>query len=190
MCGFTPIVPGGTIGYNRRSQDQAAELCSGSTGDFGSLSPGSNPGSAAIRSGLASGYSGKLRGSQSKCMILGQGISRLPSSQGLRDSVDLFLLSRRVENCSTWTLVSYERWLRRFLRFAEKAPEEIRKTDIELYVLTLQNKGCSPHYVKSSYRNLRVFFSWMVTEELIPTSPMKNMRPPRVPKNEGLIAVP
>ena len=25
-----------------------AELCSGSTGDFGSLSPGSNPGSAAI----------------------------------------------------------------------------------------------------------------------------------------------
>jgi hypothetical protein len=27
---------------------QVAELCSGSTGDFGSLSPGSNPGSAAI----------------------------------------------------------------------------------------------------------------------------------------------
>ena len=27
-----------------------AELCSGSTGDFGSLSPGSNPGSAAMNS--------------------------------------------------------------------------------------------------------------------------------------------
>ena len=27
---------------------EVAELCSGSTGDFGSLSPGSNPGSAAI----------------------------------------------------------------------------------------------------------------------------------------------
>jgi hypothetical protein len=30
-----------------RHQDGNAELCSGSTGDFGSLSPGSNPGSAA-----------------------------------------------------------------------------------------------------------------------------------------------
>ena len=33
----------GVFSYNRN----VAELCSGSTGDFGSLSPGSNPGSAA-----------------------------------------------------------------------------------------------------------------------------------------------
>jgi hypothetical protein len=32
-------------GYNSSGN---AELCSGSTGDFGSSSPGSNPGSAAI----------------------------------------------------------------------------------------------------------------------------------------------
>ena len=34
----------GTTSYNT---NLIAELCSGSTGDFGSLSPGSNPGSAA-----------------------------------------------------------------------------------------------------------------------------------------------
>ena len=34
--------------YLERITIKDAELCSGSTGDFGSLSPGSNPGSAAL----------------------------------------------------------------------------------------------------------------------------------------------
>lgn len=118
-------------------------------------------------------------------MVLGQGISRLSSSQGLRDSVDLFLLNRRVENCSRETLVTYEQRVRSFLRFANKQPQEILKSDIELYLLSLQDKGRSPHYVKSSYRMLQVFFSWMVLEGLISSSPIRNMKPPKVPKNEG-----
>ena len=36
-----------------RHDKSDAELCSGSTGDFGSLSPGSNPGSAALYSSVA-----------------------------------------------------------------------------------------------------------------------------------------
>ena len=40
-----PIAPDDVFGYNPNISN--AEWCSGSTGDFGSLSPGSNPGSAA-----------------------------------------------------------------------------------------------------------------------------------------------
>ncbi len=44
--GATPV----SVRARPSAADQDAELCSGSTGDFGSLSPGSNPGSAAMNS--------------------------------------------------------------------------------------------------------------------------------------------
>jgi integrase/recombinase XerD len=124
-------------------------------------------------------------------MTLGQGILAHASSSArsarLREfggdsELSLFLLSRRVENCTKATLASYEDRIRRFLSITGKPVSEIKKADIELYLITLKDSGNSPHYIRTIYRNLGVFFNWLVAEDLLPQSPMRTLKLPKVPK--------
>ena len=118
-------------------------------------------------------------------MVVGSGILANQSTPRLRDSdeLSLFLLSRRVSNCSVQTVLSYQRHLDRFLWFAGKPVKDIVRADVELYLLSIQERQCSPHYVRSCYRNLNVFFSWLVAEEILDRSPMRNIPPPKVPRH-------
>jgi site-specific recombinase XerD len=107
-----------------------------------------------------------------------------PTSDRLTDfpELGLFVLNRRVQNCQTRTVETYQEFIGRFLRFTGKPVKAILKSDVELYLLSLQEKGRSPHYVRSCYRNLHVFFSWLVAEEMIDRSPMRGLKPPRLPR--------
>ena len=96
--------------------------------------------------------------------------------------LEVFLLSRRVENCSPATLRTYRQRIGAFLVCCGKAVTEIERSDVERYLLSLKDKGRSPHYVRSNYRELRVFFSWLLLDGVIPKSPMKNIGCPKVPK--------
>jgi site-specific recombinase XerD len=118
-------------------------------------------------------------------MVVVQQISGHPASQGPTDFLDLFLLNKRVENCSPRTLECYQQWLTYLLRFTGKGVLDVQKYDVELYMHSLQKKGCSPHYVRSAYRHLRVIFSWMVEEQFMPVSPMKGIKVPKVPRDNG-----
>jgi integrase/recombinase XerD len=109
-------------------------------------------------------------------------LERTSTKKDLPLEVYLFLLDRKLTNCSPQTLVTYERRLRVFLQFANKPPKDILKQDIQLYLLSLQNKNRSPHYIKGCHLNLKVFFKWMVKDHIIAVSPMQDMDMPKVPK--------
>lgn len=97
--------------------------------------------------------------------------------------VTSFLLSRRVENCSPHTILTYEKRILAFFEFVGAiAPTQVTKSDLELYLLHLRDTGVSPHYIQSCYRSIHVFLSWLVAEEIIEKSPMNGMRSPKVPK--------
>jgi len=95
-----------------------------------------------------------------------------------------FLLSREVEGCSPATLKTYRLRIGHFFRFVDgtKAVESIDHSDINRYLLYLRELGRSPHYIHSNFRALRTFFNWCVAEEFVPRSPMRNVKPPKLPK--------
>ena len=119
-------------------------------------------------------------------MVVGYGISGASRSDScsrrLRDSAELrlFVLSRRVANCQPGTIDTYCQRIGGLLDFAKKPATEITKADIELYLISLKEKQRSPHYIKGIYRNLRVFFDWMVREEMLQRSPLHNIPVPKV----------
>ncbi len=115
-------------------------------------------------------------------MVVDSGIRSTLSTSGLRDSQEflLFVLSRRLSNCSPQTIETYRRHVRRFLSFARKPVLDATRADVETFLLSVQERGCSPHYVRACYRNLRVFYAWLVDEEMLQQSPMQNVPCPRV----------
>ena len=121
-------------------------------------------------------------------MALGSRILAAPRSDSRSNRLtdcpetQLFVLSRKVQNCQPRTVETYQAIIGRFLAFARKPIKTILRSDVELYLLSLQEKGRSPHYVRSCYRNLHVFFSWLVAEEMLDLSPMRGMKPPRLPR--------
>lgn len=118
-------------------------------------------------------------------MVSGSGIFQHLASGRLRDhpkELSVFLLSRKVENCSKATIDTYDRRISQFLVFAKKPLTQIERSDVDLYLLSLREKKLSPHYVESCYRSLRAFFNWLVDEDMLPQSPMRNIKRPKTPK--------
>jgi integrase/recombinase XerD len=119
-------------------------------------------------------------------MVIDHGIFRTSASQRPWDypkELEGFLLSREVENCSEWTIRAYRERVSRFLSFAGVSNlQDFERSDIDRWLIHLRNRGCSPHWVESNYRALRTFFNWCVAEEFIPRLPMRNIKPPRLPK--------
>jgi len=106
-------------------------------------------------------------------------LDSLTSQKPLARMATNFIMSRQVEGLSKRTIESYTAVLTRFLSSLDSrnsGPEEIR-----LFLLGLQQDGLGPHSVHIYYRNLRAFFKWLVSEDYIPKSPMKNIKPPKLP---------
>jgi len=108
----------------------------------------------------------------------------LPSNDKLLNG---FLLSRQVMDCTEPTLHNYKGRLRQFLRFLYAYNEGISLTQIdrqhiEAYLVTFRNEGRSSFTLRAQYRCLSAFYQWMVIEQFIDESPLRNMKVPRVPR--------
>lgn len=118
------------------------------------------------------------------------GVARLPSSSVLPGNDKLlsgFILSRQVMDCTDATLRDYKSRLRQFLRFLYAYKEgmsliQVERQHIESYLVTFREEGRSSYTLKTQYRCLKAFYTWLVTEQFIKESPLKNIKPPRVPK--------
>jgi len=97
------------------------------------------------------------------------------------------VLSRTVTNCQPRTIQTYLYHIRRFIVYVNKPLIEVTKADVELWLLSLKEKDRSPAYLRMVHRNLSIFFNWMVAEEMIPRSPMRNMPRPRVPRRVRIV---
>jgi len=118
-------------------------------------------------------------------MVVGEGLFGLSDTGRLRTlpkELSKFLLSRHIEGCSPATLDAYERRIKYMFNHTDKPVDKIEKSDVELYILSLKNKNCSPHYIESCYRAINTFFIWLVNEGYLTQSPMKNMKKPKKPK--------
>jgi site-specific recombinase XerD len=102
----------------------------------------------------------------------------------LRLTLDTFLTSREAMRLSPATLDWYGRMLRSFLAFLEKqgitAPEAIAPSHIRAFLVSLQRQGVKDNTVHAYARAVRAFLNFLVEEGIIPESPMRKVKMPRL----------
>jgi site-specific recombinase XerD len=98
-----------------------------------------------------------------------------------------FLRSLRAENKSARTIETYGDACQAFVRFLHgrgmpTTVDALAREHVEAFVED-QLRRFKPATAANRYRALQRFFSFAVEEGEIATTPMRNMRPPRVPEN-------
>jgi integrase/recombinase XerC len=105
------------------------------------------------------------------------------------DTIDVnlaaFLRSLRAEHKSEKTIETYREavvQLSAFLAGQRLTNEvrDLRREHIEAWMIELLGRW-KPATVNNRYRGLQAFFRWCIDEDIIETSPMAKMKPPKVP---------
>ncbi len=112
-------------------------------------------------------------------------LDHLNAPDSLEDSLQLFLLSCRVDDLSPKTIEDYYQKVNTFIKFCHRLGiESPRKVDINharLFILERQ-KTCGPHSVKDYFCVVRRFFNWLTSEGILECNPMATLKTPRIPK--------
>jgi site-specific recombinase XerD len=87
----------------------------------------------------------------------------------------------RIRDASPETIRNYFESLDRADKYFKAPFTGLTKFDIKGYIAQLLDLGLKRTTIETNYVGLRVFFNWMVREELIPTSPIKGVDCPEVP---------
>src|SRR5689334_16042879 len=92
----------------------------------------------------------------------------------------------RAENLSPKTEVTYTEAAEQFARFlaGQAMPDDvanIRREHVEAFIADILTRW-KASTANNRFRGLQSFFKWLVEEGEVKTSPMANMRPPRVPE--------
>ncbi|UCB43151.1 MAG: phage integrase N-terminal SAM-like domain-containing protein, partial [Dehalococcoidales bacterium] len=111
----------------------------------------------------------------------------------LKNLIQRYRLSCRIEAKSPRTIEWYTSFLERFYRFLEQNGlptyiDKLSNTSIRQFVLYLQQEARTPHTnmslsdatVQGYVRTLKAFFAWVVREGYIADSPMATIRIPKV----------
>ncbi|TQR14611.1 integrase [Psychrobacillus lasiicapitis] len=102
----------------------------------------------------------------------------------MKDKINLFISSKRLEGLAEVTLIGYERELKLFADSVSKATVQIQTPDIRNYLASL--KSVKNATVGKKLDVFRSFFGWMVKEEILlrdPTAKIKNPKKgKRLPK--------
>lgn len=84
------------------------------------------------------------------------------------------------------TVISYERDLKKFINFAEKAGftsvESIQRQQIITYLLKLQGENMAPASITRNLASIRSFFSYLNVENLTKMDPSSDLDSPKLPK--------
>jgi len=103
----------------------------------------------------------------------------------IRAELDGWRLSLEAGNKSRRTVQSYLETAEQFADFLAdrgmpQAIDAIRREHIEAWLTDMADRGRSEATRGLRYRSLRVFWSWAVSEDLVPASPMARMHSPKV----------
>src|SRR6266576_497952 len=98
-----------------------------------------------------------------------------------------FIRSLRAENKSPRTVETYGEACRGFAAYLGKqgmptAIDAIAREHVEAYIEDLLHRW-KPATAQNRYRALARFFAFCVEEGELAASPMRNMKPPRIPEN-------
>jgi site-specific recombinase XerD len=110
----------------------------------------------------------------------------LPRSEpnSLRLAFGAFLLDREAARRSRLTIRTYDSCLRDFIAFLEgqgvTTPEAIAPSHIRAYLVSLQRQGLKDTTTQNRARVANIFCHFLVEEGIIPESPMRKVKMPRV----------
>jgi len=109
----------------------------------------------------------------------------LTVSKSLNRQLEVFILACRVNGLSPATLHNYSYQLGRFVSYCSESgladAHDITAHHVRAYLLSLQ-ETMGPVSVQDYYKTVNRFFNWMIEEGILGQSPMKNIKPPRMPK--------
>jgi len=113
------------------------------------------------------------------------GLDLLPAQNPLVKLLKSYLIAGTIEGKSPNTLKGYCQTIGCFLRSDVAQVSDVHyitAQHIRLFLLSIQEKGVTPFTVNAYYRSLYTFFNWLVAEAFIDQNPMRNIKPPKVPK--------
>ena len=113
--------------------------------------------------------------------------SRLAMTGRFKKTVDEWLLSCYVEDCTPATIETYAkmlRWFGEYLETLDPEPsfDEISTRHISGYLETIKRRGVAPRTVKGRFGAIYTFFQWAVRLEYLESNPAKLLKRPRAPK--------
>ncbi len=93
---------------------------------------------------------------------------------------------RNIKKSSDNTIASYRRDLMKFATYCTEKGitdiQSINETNINSYVLYMENQGMSMATVSRSVASIKSFFTFLHTENVIKGNPSANIKPPKVEK--------
>lgn len=95
---------------------------------------------------------------------------------------DSFILASQIEGKAERTIEQYYRVLKHFFADVDKQPIEITSTDIREYLNRLSKQGFAQMTVWTYYKQLSVFFKFLLREGYIAGDPLKLIAKPKTPK--------
>jgi len=98
---------------------------------------------------------------------------------------ETYIIICEAEDKSPKTVDSYRRCLVQFGRYLKETGidiDAVTSREVGVYLRSVKQRGCSADTVYSHHKILRAFFNWMKGDHLIQTSPMENIRQPRLPR--------
>lgn len=97
----------------------------------------------------------------------------VPYGSCIPESVDSYIISRKISGLSEKTLYLYRMVLKDFFLTVRKAPTDITTNDIRAYLYMYQSKHDISNRTLDSKRNIICgFFNWLAAEEYICKNPL------------------
>ena len=110
------------------------------------------------------------------------GLDLLTAPNSLDSHLQAFLLSCRVDGLSPATIHNYQYQIGAFVNFCRQLnltlTADITPQQIRLFILSLQETN-RPSSVQDYRKSINRFFNWLIEENIIETTPMRNIRPPK-----------
>ncbi len=104
---------------------------------------------------------------------------------GVQEAVDSFFVDCRARRLSAGTMDSYTRRVKAFAAWLDAAGVEelgeLTASRLRAYFVELTDRGLDDDTIITFYRVIRAWLNFCVREELIPDSPMRKVRPPKMP---------
>ena len=110
----------------------------------------------------------------------------LTSKSILRQHFQHFLLFCKVEDFSPKTIQNYKEAVGPFINYCcnelgIEDTSQITSFHVRSYLLSIKDR-LKPYSFYDYFKGIRRFFNWLVAEGILSTSPMANMKTPRLPK--------
>lgn len=104
----------------------------------------------------------------------------LDVSLDMDEKIDMYIDAMKIEGLSDLTLEGYERDLKIFSKFVNKATVQVTTSDIRNYLSS--NKDNMMSTISKKLTTLKSFFGWLVKEELLLRDPTARINNPKTPK--------